>query len=142
MAIYIVYDTATGVIRRTGSCPDDMVSVQPQSGQSVMQGQADNSTQYISGGLVTNKPALGATIDLTTVVANGVAVVTISNLTGVTNYRVIGPIISDNIGPTASTGSVSEGTLQVDFDLPGTYLILLEAVNKLSQTFTITATAP
>ena len=50
---FIIYD-ATGTILRTGSCPDSMLSIQAQNGETVIEGQANQNAQYISDGVVTN----------------------------------------------------------------------------------------
>lgn len=51
---YIVYNDA-GEILRTGYCPDGMLSLQAQEGERVMEGIADDRTQRIEAGEVTNK---------------------------------------------------------------------------------------
>lgn len=48
MANFIVYDTQTGEILRTGSCPDSMVEIQAtQEGTAVIQASADPVKQFV-----------------------------------------------------------------------------------------------
>lgn len=53
MKNFIVYDPNSGEILRTGSCPDEDFELQ---GQYVMEGIADDSTQYWSDGNIVNMP--------------------------------------------------------------------------------------
>ena len=46
MPNFVIY-AATGQILRTGSCPDDHVSIQAQTGEFVMVGVVNNSAQYV-----------------------------------------------------------------------------------------------
>ena len=55
MKNFIVYDSE-GNILRTGSCQDGDVSLQAGSGESVMEGTADDATQMIVNGEVVSKP--------------------------------------------------------------------------------------
>ena len=50
---FIIYNS-TGTILRTGSCPNSMLSIQAQNGETVIEGQANQNAQYISDGVVTN----------------------------------------------------------------------------------------
>lgn len=52
MSNYIVYDRSTGKINKTGSCPEEMMELQAGENEAVMEGQADDSKQYIVGGAV------------------------------------------------------------------------------------------
>lgn len=49
---FIVYDRS-GVILRTGSCSEEMLSIQEQFGETVIEGTANDQTQYILDGVVT-----------------------------------------------------------------------------------------
>jgi len=44
---FIVFDRATGAIKRTGQCPEKMVALQPGFGESVMIGQANDLTHRV-----------------------------------------------------------------------------------------------
>ena len=48
MTTFTVYNSNTGQISRTGSCPADHVALQPQTGESVVAVSANPMTQYIN----------------------------------------------------------------------------------------------
>lgn len=50
---FIIYDP-TGLILRTGVCPEEMLSIQAQMGETVIEGMANYFTQYIIDGVVTD----------------------------------------------------------------------------------------
>lgn len=131
MKNFIIHD-ALGQILRTGSCPDSMVADQLQPGETAIEGTANDATQYISGGIVTNKPAIGCTIDKTTMLANGVEVATISGLPNPTQARIVG-------GGSNQQVTVTDGALELTFDLTGVYKVTLTAINKLPQEYSINA---
>lgn len=49
----IIHNTKSGEILRTGSCPEEMLSIQAQEGETVIEGEANDQTQYIVDGIVT-----------------------------------------------------------------------------------------
>ena len=57
MTHYYVYDDE-GRILRTGSCPESMLNIQPGDGEFVMEGCADDSSQYILNGKITDMPRM------------------------------------------------------------------------------------
>lgn len=131
MKNFIVHDS-NGVILRTGSCPDSMLLEQAQAGQTAIEGIANDVTQYISVGAVTNKPALGSTIDKTTILANGIEIATISGLPNPTQATITG-------GGASSTMTVIDGVLALTFNVTGVYKVRLTAINKLPQEYSINA---
>lgn len=80
MIDYIVYNTATGEILKTGKCPTDMMQAQAHEGETVMQGSASDLNNYIVDGVVTAKQAQQTTIDKTLISANGIDSILISNV--------------------------------------------------------------
>ena len=132
MKNFIIHDSL-GQILRTGSCPDSMVVDQLQPGETAIEGTANDVTQYIVSGVVTNKPALGSTIDKTTIIGNGVDAATISGLPNPTAVSVVG-------GGATTQATVIDGTLALTLNLAGNYKVTLRAVNKLTQEYTINAT--
>jgi hypothetical protein len=46
----VVYDPASGEIRRSVTCPADIVALQAADGEAVLQGRADDSTHYVADG--------------------------------------------------------------------------------------------
>lgn len=51
---YIVYKTKSGEILRTGTCPPEMAAIQASDGETVIEGTANDITQYIVDGVVTD----------------------------------------------------------------------------------------
>ena len=51
---FFVYNIYTGEILRMGNCSEDMISLQAQSGETVIEGTANDHTQYIIDGVVTD----------------------------------------------------------------------------------------
>jgi hypothetical protein len=48
MMTFIVYETATGIIKRTGVCQEHMLDAQAHEGESAMEGYlADDPSEYI-----------------------------------------------------------------------------------------------
>jgi|TARA_R110000744_G_scaffold349431_1_gene455095 hypothetical protein len=60
MKQFIIHST-DGVILRTGTCPDEVFSLQRSGDELIMEGVADDSTQRIVDGEVVAKPALTST---------------------------------------------------------------------------------
>src|SRR5690348_6776363 len=54
---FIVYETTSGKILRTGECHDDMLDAQARVVEAAIEGEADDVTQYVSGGIVTARPS-------------------------------------------------------------------------------------
>jgi hypothetical protein len=50
---FIIYNNI-GEILRTGSCPEEMFLIQAQDGETVIEGVANDFTQYIADGVVTD----------------------------------------------------------------------------------------
>lgn len=55
MTYYSVYD-ATGRILRSGYCPTTQMTIQAQSGESVIDSPGDDATQYVVDGAVVDRP--------------------------------------------------------------------------------------
>ncbi len=53
---YIVHNAA-GTILRTGECPDDQLALQARTGETVIEGEADDRCQRIEAGHVVGMPA-------------------------------------------------------------------------------------
>lgn len=129
---FIVFNDQ-GEILRTGSCPGSMFAIQSEAGENITEGSADDVIQYIDTSLgipsIANKPALGASIDKTEIVANGTDLATITGLPDNTTVTV------DN-----TTYEVTDGELEFSSDVPGTFEIVCTAARRLSQVFIVEAT--
>jgi hypothetical protein len=121
---FMVYDS-TGRIVRHGSCPEvDFLSQASHPGEMVMEGTANDSTQYILDGVLTDKPAQPMTVDKTVVNVN--EPVTIANVLPGTSAEVDG-----------ESAIVDDGILEVIFDTSGEYGIRLSLFPYLDYEATI-----
>ena len=74
----LIYDNSSGyIVIITNLSPADAVNM-AATGQSCMEGLADRHMQYILNGAITDRPTQATTVDKTSVVANGVDVVTVT----------------------------------------------------------------
>jgi len=131
---FVVYD-ANGVVLRTGACPRSMLALQMRVDEFVLEGQANDATQYVDIATLTvrDKAPLGGVPNKTTALADGADLVVISNLPNPTTARITGPGVSQTV-------TVTDGTLELTFAAPGTYTVVLSALHRLDQTVTINAT--
>lgn len=114
---YLVCD-GQGRILRYGSAPGHMIDIQAQPGEHAFAGTADQSRQYIDieAAAVLNRPAL----------APVVAGLTISGLpTGCV------AITEGQEFP------ITDGTITLDYELPGEYAVILRAWPWLDATVTV-----
>jgi len=131
MSNIVVFDSMSGEILRTGHVHTYMAAMQAQVGETVIEGTANDATQYILAGVVTDKPQLALTPDKTTVIADGVDVSTTLSVPNPTNVVITGPA-NDSF-------QVTDGSLELTFDTAGTYTVTLSAFPYLDQTIEITA---
>jgi len=127
------YDTTTGEIDHIAVCLDDIVPPAPP-GQAIYLGELNMATDYVDP--VTGEPAtktlLGATVDKTSVTADGVDLVTITGLANPTKVRVTGPNGETDY-------QVTDGTLELSFSTPGTYRVRMFAPRRQGQWVDINA---
>jgi hypothetical protein len=126
---YVVHDQ-NGMIVRTGSAPEGMISIQAGTGEYAIEAAGDDLTQYVVGGAVTDKPAMPVSIDKTTVSADGIDLATISGIPVGALCRVA----------SIAEAVVNDGTIELTFDNPGDYEITIIAFPYLDYTVTINAT--
>lgn len=119
---FIIYKTSTGIILRTGECPDDMLGSQALTGETAIEGEANDETQYISGGAVTVRPDITfvASWNKTTVSANGVDTATFGpGLPNPTSVSVQVP----NGATTPTDEIVTGGTFSFATPIAGEYVV-------------------
>jgi len=134
MKWFALYDPSTGEVITTGSAPDNMVDLQSAPGLNRYVGQVDPVHQYIdvtdpANPVVADKQPLPYTVDKTTVVADGVDIVTISGLPDSAEVEVSGAVAT----PTA-------GVVELTFASPGDYTVQMRAFPYLDAEVTIHAT--
>jgi len=119
---FIVYEDTTGKIIRRGKCHPDAVSAQAsETGESSLEtlGLIDADTNYVSSSVVTSRASNPATLSGSTIIANGVDTLTLSNIPNPTTVKITGPISSEV--------EVTDGTLDITVDEPGAYTLFLDS---------------
>ena len=130
MISFYVYETATGRILRTGNSSEGVVSDQEGAGETAVEGAADMVSQFhntVTDELDT-RPAMGVTIDKTTISADstdtctvsGVPVGAVSYINGVQNI-------------------INDGTLVITADVAGEYDVRIVFSYYLDEVFTLNA---
>ena len=126
---YILYDKITGEILQTGVCtPADFSSQLQVAGRALLEGIANDMTQYIVTGTVADKVENPATIDKTEISADGIDVATILDLPDFTTIWFDG-----------TEYVVTDGIFEFTIDTPGEYVIRCESFPYLDKEFTVYA---
>lgn len=128
----MVYDAADGRIKRFGNAPPDHVAIQAGPGEVAIEGSGSDTGHYVVSGAIVPRPTMPTSIDKTECLADGVDVVTISGVPNPTDVRVS--------GPASEVMQVTDGALELTFDVPGRYRILLQAFPYLDHEYQIDAT--
>lgn len=130
--------SSTGIIRRTIDCPESMLSIQAQSGERVKQGECNQLTQYVvvdtdpENDVLTDKLSMPATIDKSTITADGSDKITILAPAEEITVKLSGPMFD--------VWTDSDGTIEWSTNVPGTYKITLSGIVRyLDKEFTVTA---
>ncbi|MFZ5773064.1 MAG: hypothetical protein ACOY4W_16715 [Thermodesulfobacteriota bacterium] len=121
-----IYDSSTGEIIKTVSCPADQMPMQCGSGESYIESDiGDDGTHYILAGSVVEKPANPSIIDKTSAAVD--EPVTISGMAIPSFVLVNGQITM-----------VDDGLAEFTFDTPGEYQIDVFGFPYLGSSFTVT----
>jgi len=128
---YIVYKESTGEILRTGSCPDDMLSIQAGAGEIAIEGIAKDATQYINTETqaIIDKFPIPCSINKTTMAADGVDTVIISSLPNPSLIH-----IKDE-----GRWEITDGEFQFTVDTPGVYRITISSPIYLNVEYSVNA---
>lgn len=141
MKNFVIYKTASGEILRTGQVPDDMLTIQAGTGETVVEAIANPATEYYSAGVKTTRPLLTtvATWSALTLVANGVATVTLgATLPNPTKINITPPA---NLGIAAiAEQTVIDGSFVLSTTVAGAYQVTAKAFPYQDYTVTINAT--
>ncbi|SHM10748.1 hypothetical protein SAMN05216428_1146 [Nitrosospira sp. Nsp11] len=117
---FLVYETTTGAIVRSGQCQDDMLDSQSRSGETAIEGEADDATQYVDSGVVSSRPTITATWSKLEVIANGSDTTTLgSSLPNPTEVFVFVP--DGAVAPEMEI--VTSGTFSFATPIVGSYTI-------------------
>ncbi len=129
---FIIYD-ADGVILRTGTCLATMRELQAHDGEFVLEGIANDATQYVDATrTIKDKLPLGGIPNKTSAIADGNDLVIIENLPNPTTASLRGPGVSQTV-------LVTDGALELTFTVPGEYRVQLSARHRLGQEVVINA---
>jgi len=120
-----------GEIRRSTTCPESQVAIQMAADEYVVEGEANDVTQYVDTVTweVKDKPPLPAVLSKTTLAADGVDSITVSGL------PVPCQVVLDKV-----QYEVPDGEFEFTVDLPGEYTLSIQVVNYLPFDTTVTAT--
>lgn len=114
-AFHILYENTTGKI--TGNYIGSAPSLQTTGGLlSVAQDiSADTDLEYVLNGVCTDRPINSIFLDKTVVVADGIDIITFTNIPTSSTLRLIGTGVDTTVGVS--------GTETITFDTPGDYSI-------------------
>lgn len=117
---FIVYETVTGAIVRSGQCQDDMLDIQSRSGETAIEGEADDETQYVDDGVISSRPEITATWNKIEITADGSDIATLG--ASLPNSTIVLVSVPDGaITPDAEI--VTTGTFQFATPIAGTYTV-------------------
>lgn len=130
MKSYIVYNI-DGKILRTGTTPDTDFNNQNQTGQFIIEGVANDVTQYVATptAFVEDKPAMVASIDKVNIIPNGIDTITIASL----------PIPTEIIVKEVLETNTSDGEFKFTINAPGSYKIICKSFPYLDKEYNINA---
>ncbi len=131
---YIIYNTTTGEIIRTGFAPADQIAAQAGPGETAVPGVTANDVSdrwdLATGSPVSKDPLPGAA--LFAVPADGTTTVDFPGLPNPATVTVTGPV-SDSF-------TVTDGSLSLTFDTPGSYKVEINAFPYANKEIEIIAT--
>jgi hypothetical protein len=121
MTFYATYDPATGEILRSGQCQESDLELQAGDGQATIERENPDhhdGNAYVLEGVITERPAMPATID-------GMAISSIP----------VGAVLTiESVDYT-----ITDGEAELSFTLPGTYHVKLALFPYLDAQFEVTA---
>jgi hypothetical protein len=137
MGSYTIFDQL-GVIKRVVDCPESMAHLQPEAGESILEGKANDVTQYVDTSTleIKDKPALPIQVNKYQIQADEVDELII---TGLPTTEPNGNTISSFVTVAGNTYEVTDGEFVFTTDVPGIYTIMCEALNYLTETITVEA---
>ena len=121
MSNFVIYDITTGEIVNGINCLPDQMEQNVEIGQGFIEVTAfiDDAENYVLAGVITPKPPVTASIDKTTIAPDGVDTVTVTGIPMGSHVTIKGPV--------SQTGTINDGVASITVNLPGTYVITIEA---------------
>ena len=123
-----IYDVSSGVINRIVSCPDNLINSQCLENESFILGAFNDENYYINQDNAIMKPIQDTTLSNTSVLANEIDAVVLQHLPIPCTVTVANIVYE-----------VDDGTLEISFDTPGEYPVIVTAFPCLDKTFTVEA---
>lgn len=137
MIDYCVYDPATGRVLRSGRCWYDDLSLQAGAGEAVIAEAANDTAQYVMGGVVVARPGFPATWDKSTIAANGIDKARLSILPNPSIISINAPV---NMGiASVPDQTVTDGVFEISATVIGGYDVTATAWPYLDFKVTINA---
>lgn len=124
---YYVYNSGTGVILRAGTCSPTQVAVQALTGEIAVEGFADDSLHYNTGGVRTDRPTFD--FDVFSSVPVNVDLVIVAVPVGVTVY-------ADGVELGVTDGTDTEWSSTQ----PGTYTLRFSKFPYIDKEFQVEVT--
>jgi hypothetical protein len=113
--IVTVYEIETGRIHRIVDAPNGLAQLQAGDGESWVVGKSDDRTQYVSGGLIADRPAMSGALDKASITAAETA-----TLTGPPAATV------EIVGPVNGSGTLDADGIEIGSDVPGIYTVRVQ----------------
>ena len=126
---YIAYDDNGKILWVMDNSSIDETQTDMANEVNVMKGTADDATQYVKDGVITDRPSMSLSIGKTTITANGTDEATISNIPSGATATCEGESLT-----------IDDGELVFTADTAGTYTITFECWPYLDEEVTINAT--
>lgn len=119
---YVVYRDSDGSIVRAGKCPDDELENQALTGETAIEGEADDTTQYVYSGIVSSRPEIAATWDKIEITANGSDTATLGS--SLPNPTIVFVSVPDGAIP-PDVETVTTGIFEFATPIAGTYTLIV-----------------
>lgn len=124
---YVVHDKH-GAILRVVRCPKIQAAIQAVDGENIIEGSANDETQYVKDGQIIDRPANPAIADKAMIAADDMDTCSITNI----------PIGSE-VSVEGQAYTVNDSEFEFSVDQPGEYQITVTGFPYMPATFTIEA---
>ena len=127
---FVTYDTTTGQISSTSICPEEFLPLQVTAGQGIITGvAADDTSKYVVADVITDKPSMPLVIPAGDAVADDLTEFVITGVPTDCAVTVDGEALP----------LVTDGSLELTFDLAGEYKVIFIKFPYLDDEVTINA---